>query len=575
MFKRIFVLYIIIFVISVVLIELYISSSIRNNFIEQLKRNLSVQIGLMQNYIHFKKEKLDELCKKFKETTNTRVTIIAADGTVIGDSDTDSSTMDNHRHRTEIEQSLIADSGASIRYSDTLKYDFLYVAKKVTRGDDVEGFIRLAVPLKEIDLSIQKIRTNVILIVLSILLATVLFSIWQTDRIRRLLMQLSGFSKVLAQGEIGKRLFFRGASEFDGIARDLNTMSSKLQETIAQNEEEKNRLNVILQSIPDAVLIIDVKGIIRIASLSSYKLFGDSMQAGREFIDVIRNHLFADLMERVRKTLAPQTSEISLNTPHHKDLIVNVSPLFYKEKELSGYVAVFHDISEIKKLDRVRKDFVANVSHELKTPITAIKGFADTLLDGAIDDRENAIKFIKTIQSHSERINSLVDDLMTLSKIELGVIKIEKTLVSVEEVVDAVITMLKGKAIAKNLSLQPFIHQELKEVYADKDRLIQILTNLVDNAIKFTDEGGITFGVNKENGSAFFFVHDTGIGIARQHLMRLGERFYRIDPGRSRKMGGTGLGLAIVKHLVRAHGWEMRIESTLDKGTIVKIYIQS
>jgi two-component system phosphate regulon sensor histidine kinase PhoR len=275
----------------------------------------------------------------------------------------------------------------------------------------------------------------------------------------------------------------------------------------------------------------------------------------------------------VRNTLVPGMTNFRIDFPEEKYLSVRVSPLFYKERELSGFVAVFHDITQIEKLEQVRKDFVANVSHELKTPITAIRGFADTLLEGAVDDKENALRFIQTIKSNSERINSLVDDLMIISKIELGVIKVEKSLVDVTDVLETVAELFRDKAEAKGLFLQVSPDPDIMQINADKNRLIQILTNLVDNAVKFTERGGVTFGTEKDGGRAVVFVKDTGMGVAAKYLPRLGERFFRVDPARSRKMGGTGLGLAIVKHLVKAHGWSMQIESVHGQGTKVSIFI--
>jgi two-component system phosphate regulon sensor histidine kinase PhoR len=231
---------------------------------------------------------------------------------------------------------------------------------------------------------------------------------------------------------------------------------------------------------------------------------------------------------------------------------------------------------------------VANVSHEIKTPITAIRGFAETLLEGALDDKENAYKFLETIKNHSERLNSLVSDLLTLSRIELGDIKIEKETVDLNNVVDTVFETLKEKAQSKGLYLKKEISPMAPEVRADRNRLIQILLNLVDNGIKFTEKGGVTIKVQsvRENPELLTLnsqprnfteisVEDTGIGIPKKHLSRLGERFYRVDKARSREMGGTGLGLAIVKHIVKAHDWEMQIESIPGKGTTVKIIVPS
>ncbi|MDP2156194.1 MAG: ATP-binding protein, partial [Nitrospirota bacterium] len=200
-------------------------------------------------------------------------------------------------------------------------------------------------------------------------------------------------------------------------------------------------------------------------------------------------------------------------------------------------------------------------------------GFADTLLEGALDDRENAVRFIRTIKSNSERINSLVDDLMTISKIELGVIRVEKSMIDIGEVFENIMEIFREKALAKGLVLEVSRSPELLQVSADRNRLLQILTNLLDNAIKHTETGSIKLGLDKEDGKAFIYVEDTGIGVPAKYLPRLGERFFRVDPGRSRTMGGTGLGLAIVKHLVKAHGWQMEIESTQGKGTKIKIVI--
>jgi two-component system phosphate regulon sensor histidine kinase PhoR len=370
---------------------------------------------------------------------------------------------------------------------------------------------------------------------------------------------------------VGKKLFLHREGEFDEIAESLNTMSEELKDSMAIHEKEKQRLNMILRNIPDALFIIDANGLIVLSSLAARKLFGEIALQGKRFIEVVRNTEFLALLETVRKSERTSSAEIKLDPPSDQYCVVQISPLFYHDRDLSGFVAIFHDITQLKKLEQTRKDFVANISHEIRTPITAIQGFADTLLEGALDDRENALKFLRTIKANSQRINSLVEDLMTISKLELGVIKVEKTRVDIRSVVDDVLAMLREQATARNLVLKTDLSSEPGTVEADRDRLIQILANLADNAIKFTDRGSVTIGEGRDNGVHYLSVEDTGIGIASKHLSRLGERFYRVDPGRSRNMGGTGLGLAIVKHLVKAHGWDMHIESTPGKGTKVKI----
>jgi two-component system phosphate regulon sensor histidine kinase PhoR len=271
--------------------------------------------------------------------------------------------------------------------------------------------------------------------------------------------------------------------------------------------------------------------------------------------------------------LSAGIAELIIYRPEETYLEAMISPLFYKEGELSGFVVIFHDTTHMKKLEQLRKDFVANVSHEIKTPVTAIKGFTETLLDGAIDDREHAVNFLNTIKSHSERLNRLIEDLLTISRIELGVIKIEKTDTNIVSIVDYVIETLKNKADEKGLFLRKALKEEDAVIEADRDGVIQILLNLVDNAIKFTQSGGVEIGYSQQKEVHYLFVKDTGIGIPQKYIPRLGERFFRIDPSRSRDLGGTGLGLAIVKHLVKAHGWEMKIVSDAGTGTLIKIFI--
>jgi len=445
----------------------------------------------------------------------------------------------------------------------------------VMRDGKHVGFVRLSVPLTSVDAAVHQLRVKMSIVVGLILLATGIFSLWQIGLLRGLARQVRDFSQALARGEVGKRLFLDAPGEFDEIAESLNTMSVELKKLLAEGEEEKKRLNVILRSIPDALLIIDSRGTIQIASAATRKSFGDAPLVGRPLIEVVRNHEFLTIIDSVRATLAPGMAELYLEYPAERHFVVHVSPLFYQRNELSGLVAIFHDITRLKKLDQVRKDFVANISHELKTPITAIQGFAETLLEGALDDKEHALKFLDTIRVNSERINTLVDDLMTISKIEMGVITITKEPVAVNEVVNSVLAVLEEQAKEKNLAMTVSIPPHLRTINADRDRLVQIMTNLVENAIKFTDKGGITISMSEAGGKKELFVEDTGIGVPEKHLSRMGERFYRVDPARSRKMGGTGLGLAIVKHLVRAHGWDMKIESTVGKGTKVRIILSS
>jgi two-component system phosphate regulon sensor histidine kinase PhoR len=573
-FRNIFLYYVIILIISILFIELYITRVVRENYITNLKQSLEIQVTLLERFIQFRSpHKIDAFCKQMKEKIGARITVIKPDGIVIGDSDQNSDVMENHGTRPEIQQALLRGTGWVIRRSDTLNIDLLYVAKRIDNAGGIEGFIRLAIPIADIQNKINTLRFEILFAVILVLLATGILIIWQTNRIRKLFVQISAFSQSIARGAFEKKLFLRGEGEFESLAYNLNAMSGELKKQMEIIAEETDQLNVILKSIPDALAILNIQGIIQQSNTVFGTLFKTESAVGSPLVEIIRSNELFSLIDQVRRTLSAGIAELIIYRPEETYLEAMISPLFYKEGELSGFVVIFHDTTHMKKLEQLRKDFVANVSHEIKTPVTAIKGFTETLLDGAIDDREHAVNFLNTIKSHSERLNRLIEDLLTISRIELGVIKIEKTDTNIVSIVDYVIETLKNKADEKGLFLRKALKEEDAVIGADRDGVIQILLNLVDNAIKFTQSGGVEIGYSQQKEVHYLFVKDTGIGIPQKYIPRLGERFFRIDPSRSRDLGGTGLGLAIVKHLVKAHGWEMKIVSDAGTGTLIKIFI--
>ena len=355
-----------------------------------------------------------------------------------------------------------------------------------------------------------------------------------------------------------------------------NTLSSQSLPFSASPQENTAYFEAILKSISDGLLIIDQKGIIVLSNQSFREILKiDEHPEGKQFMEVIRN---MDLLNLIRSAMFSReevTQEITIKKGGKDiEIIAKATPAINFQGSVSSIIILLHDITRLKHLESIRKDFVANVSHELKTPLTAIKGYAETLLDGALNDKENSLKFIEIIKNQADRLTTLVEDLLTLSRIEFGEIKVDKKSLNLDQIIDSTFQILNEKAIKKGLYIKKDIPSDTT-VYADRDRLMQILINLVDNAIKFTDTGGVTIKNYKENGKFVLSVEDTGIGIPKAHLQRIGERFYRVDKARSRQLGGTGLGLAIVKHLVRAHGWDLKIESESGKGTKVKIIIPS
>jgi two-component system phosphate regulon sensor histidine kinase PhoR len=589
--KRVFFLYFILASVLIVVLGEYLSSVIRNNYISKLSENLDTESRLIAEDVPLSfQDNLDDFCKKYRDKTGARITIIDSSGRDLGDSDEPSSLMENHSDRQEIKDAEVNGVGSSIRLSKTLKRDLFYLAISITK-DSEKRFLRMSVPLHDIDAAVRKIKVQILTASFASLLVVFLIGLYQIGRIVKTIEEITAFSQAVASGDFRKRFFPKGKDELAELTRNVGNMSQELQRRLQQAEEEKSMIEAILMNMSDGLMLTDLKGRILLSNSAVKNLFGiESSIEGKTAMETLRKAELIDLIEKVIETKEPLSCEIEVTHPKELLLMVTAAPYSVGGK-LSGVVLACHDITRLKQLEDIRKDFVANVSHEIRTPITAIKGFAETLLEGALDDWENAHKFLETIKNHSERLNSLVSDLLTLSRIELGDIKIEKETVSLDAVIDSVFETLKEKAQGKGLYLKKELAPSPREIRADRNRLIQILLNLVDNGIKFTEKGGVTIkakseklkvtsGVNNAELSTFnaqllnvteISVEDTGIGIPKKHLPRLGERFYRVDKARSRELGGTGLGLAIVKHLVKAHDWEMEIESTPGKGTTVTI----
>ncbi|MCL4458099.1 MAG: ATP-binding protein [Nitrospirae bacterium] len=413
--------------------------------------------------------------------------------------------------------------------------------------------------------------TYLLIIILSI---AIIFLAARLTRISMSIKEISYFLKELSAGNFNARLFPTGKGDLAGVVRDIASIMEETKTRLDFAEAEMRRMEAILRGMSDGVLIADERGTIILVNQAFRDLMSSAKDIeGKQMVEVLRNMQLVEVFRKAMDSGDIISEEIIVSKPHRDMYLIATAVPVYSRNMISGAVLTLHDITRLRQLEEMRKDFVANVSHEIKTPITAIKGFAETLLDGALEDKENATRFLRTIKGHSERLNSLVDDLLTLSRIELGDITIKKASVNPEQIVDTVFMTLREKADKKGLYLKKSIAAGIQEIHADKDRLIQIILNLVDNGIKFTEKGGVTVGMDYSGGRLVLYVQDTGVGIPKSHLHRLGERFYRVDRTRSRELGGTGLGLAIVKHLVNAHEWNMWIESEPGRGTKVNITI--
>jgi two-component system phosphate regulon sensor histidine kinase PhoR len=388
------------------------------------------------------------------------------------------------------------------------------------------------------------------------------------------LKELSEFVDDLAWGNLGRRLYLKGKDRYSRLMRTLSSLAEQLQDRTGEADELRYRLATVLRKIPDGLALLDEKDRVKLVNPVFESLFGteESELVGKELSFAVDVPEVVPLIRGARESGERRTGEFVDESGRH--LHTMVMPFSEAKGWYAGSVIIFRDVTAEKRVDQVRKDFVANVSHELKTPITALRGFTETLLDGALENREDALRFLQAMKFHSERMERLIQDLITLSRIEFGAMPFDKKPVYLELLVSEVFRVFEGRAAEKGVALKREIEEGCSRQDADPARLEQILLNLLDNALKFTSEGSVTVRAARDvEGKCSLSVEDTGIGIPKKYIPRLGERFFRVDPSRSRELGGTGLGLAIVKHLVKAHGWRMEIQSEVGRGTAVRIHI--
>jgi two-component system phosphate regulon sensor histidine kinase PhoR len=506
--------------------------------------------------------------------TQSRVTLVAPDGRVLGDSDVEPRDLDrleNHRDRPEVRDALQGRVGHDLRTSVSVSAPLLYVAVPVVDRGRVVGVLRTALPLAAVTSSyaaLHRVMLAGAVVALAVALAIGLFV---ARRVTRPVVEMQAIARRMSEGQFDARAPVRSADEIGALGRALNIMLARLREKIGDLEHERSRSNAILDGMVEGVIAVDGhESIIRMNERARAMLgVGSGRGELKPFLEVVRN---ADLHEIFRECRgAPVRRELQLRHPVARRIQVNAVPLRLSGEE-TGAVMVLHDVTELRRLEAVRTEFISNVSHELRTPLTAIQGYLETLLTGALEEPEHARKFIEVAFRHTERLGRLLNDLTDLSNIELGKVTLRAAPLHIEDVIDSALAIVRPRADSGDVRLETDLVPPSITVYADHDRLEQILINLIDNAAKYTPAGGrVTVRARPQpDGRVEVVVVDTGVGISRADLPRITERFYRVDKARSRELGGTGLGLAIVKHLVAAHGGELSIESEPDCGTTVR-----
>lgn len=428
-------------------------------------------------------------------------------------------------------------------------------------------FIRLAVPFAKVQ-EVQGYLLKLMILVASIgfLCALIIASII-ANHIARPINEITQISSEIAGGRYDKRIKIKDRGELGELADSFNNMAQKLEITISDLSEQKNKLEAILESMQSGVIAVDNIGRIMLVNSEAIQIFGfEGNIIGRYILEVVRN---IDL-EEIIKNHSDEETEISLSYPEKKLLRVKAAPIKddSDSKKTFGIVVVLQDITELKKLEKMRSDFVANVSHELRTPLTSIKGFIETLKDGAINDSAARDKFLDIIDIEADRLNRLIQDLLTISELESSKQNVMFEDVDINRCIDEIRDMMENIAGQKNIDLIFKKEESLPLVSGSYDKAKQLLINLIDNGIKYTPSGGrVEVSTCSEGENVVLNISDNGIGISKEHLPRLFERFYRVDKGRSRALGGTGLGLAIVKHIVANMNGSIKVKSEPGKGT--------
>jgi two-component system phosphate regulon sensor histidine kinase PhoR len=433
---------------------------------------------------------------------------------------------------------------------------------------------RVLAPLPGQSLPARLLTPRQVILVSALAAMAVAFAIglFVARRVTRPVVEMQAIARRMSEGDFAAHAPVRSPDEIGALGRALNVMGGRLRDKIRDLEQEQAKATAILDGMVEGVIAVDGHNQVVLMNERARAMFalGASPVAGRPFLEVIRNVDLHEVLRQSRLGDAVARRELHLSTPLERRLQVNAVRLALGGNEV-GVVMVLHDVTELRRLEQVRTEFIANVSHEVRTPLTAIQGYLETLLAGALEEPEHARRFLEIVARHTERLGRLLNDLTDLSNIELGKVALRLEPTSLSETVDSVLAIIGPKAESGEVALTSDVPRDLPLVRADRDRLAQILINLVDNGVKYTPPGGRVTVRARPQGAAMVAVSvaDSGVGIPRLDLPRVTERFYRVDKARSRELGGTGLGLAIVKHLVLAHGGELTIESELGQGTEV------
>ncbi len=472
--------------------------------------------------------------------------------------------MENHLTRPEVQAVLKGYMGKSLRFSTTVKQEMLYVAIPIEENGQLIGIVRDSLFLKDINALLHQIKMRIIFIGLVVTLFALLGAFVFSKSLTRPILQLVDASKKVANGNFDVKIHLKNNDELRNLAQSFNNMTTQISQLFTELSQQKEELTAIVSSLREGLIVLDRQGEIKLANNSFKHIVKRGKIEGIPFSEILKVSVFTDLIKKAWQENKNLVEEIEFN---QKVYLVSITPIPWKDE----IILILHDITNRKRLEKLKREFVENVSHELKTPLTAIKGFVETLDQNISDENKH---YLDIISKHTDRLIFLVHDLLLLSELEQREPHLAIETINPAHLVENVIRIFEQKAQGKGLKLSFYAEEDLPDISADPYKLEEMLINLIDNAIKYTEKGGVEIGVVRhKQDSVEFRVKDTGIGIKTKYMDRIFERFYRIDRSRSRRMGGTGLGLSIVKHIVMLHDGEIRVESERGRGTTFRIII--
>ena len=543
----------------------FVDDNQTNNLRTYLTNEAKITAVTSQPFFSSSTAALDGLAKQLGTDINARVTIIAADGTVLGDSEDNPVTMENHSTRPEVIAALATGYGEIVRYSTTLNEQMMYVAVSIKDNNEVLGVARVSLPLSDIRNSIHHLT---IVISLAVILTIILtgFATWLIVRITtRRIREVTRASREIAAGDFKQDIQIRSRDEAGELGKAFNEMTGNIRKLVESISTEQSKLETVLSNMADGVIVTDKEGNISLANHAAEKLFGFRAEAiiSKTVIEVTHDHEIDNLAKRCLARGEQLNSQIEL-TSAGKYLRVIAIPI--TGKVLSGCLLLLQDLTEMRNLQTMRQELVGNISHDLRTPLAGIKIMVETLREGAIDDKKAAIDFLTRIENEVDRLTQMVSELTELSRIEAGSVELKKEAVNLNELVNEAIMQLSPLANKQNITLNTVLSKTLPSAKGDRDRISQTITNLIHNAIKFNrTSGNVTIITSSDDKAITVKVIDTGIGIPKANLPHVFERFYKAD--KSRANSGSGLGLAIAKHTIEAHGGIIWAQSEEGKGS--------